>query len=192
MYGSSCVGLRMHFDHLLLSFSRSSSVRRSARFARVPFDAVRGPTEMRRRHVYFNICNRKMLMSHCSFFDSLGEFSNSTHIPLNAMIRSDVTTHGYVAHYYIDDLDNFNVEEQYRLLYDLPDGRYVAPQVKRRMFYKGETASQALEHVRRFLPSPFSPNSLSPSLYDAPSLIDEERWHEARAKLRREGASYKS
>ncbi|KAI4923857.1 hypothetical protein J4E85_008014 [Alternaria conjuncta] len=57
-----------------------------------------------------------------------------------------MTTHGYVANYYIDDLDNFNLEEQYRLLYDLPDGRYVAPQVKRRMFYKGETASQALEH----------------------------------------------
>ncbi|KAI4649702.1 hypothetical protein J4E93_004022 [Alternaria ventricosa] len=108
------------------------------------------------------------------------------------MIRSDMTTHGYVAHYYINDLDKLNVEEQYRLLYDLPDGRYVAPQDKRRMFYKGETASQALEHVRRFLPSPFSPNSLSPSLYDAPSLIDEERWHKARAKLRREGASNKS
>lgn len=100
-----------------------------------------------------------------------------------------MTTHGYVAGYYIDDLDSLDVEEQYRLLYDLPDGRFVAPQVKRRMFYKGETASQALEHVRRFIPAPFSANSLSPSLYDAPSLIDEDRWHEARAKLRREGAS---
>jgi len=43
------------------------------------------------------------------------------------MSRSDMTTHGYVADYYIDDLDNFNVEEQYRLLHDLPDGRFVAP-----------------------------------------------------------------
>ena len=108
------------------------------------------------------------------------------------MIRSALTTHGHVANYYINDLDNFNVEEQYRLLDDLPDGRFVAPQVKRRMFYKGETASQALDHVRRFIPSPFSPNALSPSLYDAPSLINEERWHKARAKLRREGASNKS
>ena len=108
------------------------------------------------------------------------------------MIQSAMTTHGYVANCYIDDLDNFNLEEQYRLLDDLPDGRFVAPQVKRRMFYKGETASQALEQVRRFMPAPFSPNSLSPSLYDAPSLIDEDRWHEVRAKLRREGASYKS
>ncbi|KAI4654983.1 uncharacterized protein J4E78_007162 [Alternaria triticimaculans] len=108
------------------------------------------------------------------------------------MIRSTMTTHGYVADYYVDDLDNFNIEEQYRLLDDLPDGRFVAPQVKRRMFYNGETASQALEHVRRFVPSPFSPNSLSPSLYDAPSLIDEERWHEARVKLRREGVLYRT
>jgi len=108
------------------------------------------------------------------------------------MIPSATTTHGYVAHYYINNLDNFNVQEQYRLLYDLPDGRFVAPQVRQRMFYRGESASQALEHVRQFIPSPFSPNSLSPSLYDAPSLIDEERWHEAGAKLRREGASYKS
>jgi len=106
--------------------------------------------------------------------------------------RGAMNTHGYVANYYIDDLDNFHVEEQYRLLYDLPDGRFIAPQVKRRMFYKGETASQALEHVRRFIPAPISPNSLSPSLYDAPSLIDEERWHEARVKLRREGVLYKT
>jgi len=105
--------------------------------------------------------------------------------------RGAMTTHGYVTNYYIDDLDNFNIEEHYHLLYDLPDGRFVAPQVKRRMFYKGESASQALEHVRRFVPSPFSPNSLSPSLYDAPSLIDEDRWHEARVKLRREGVLYR-
>ena len=54
------------------------------------------------------------------------------------MIQGAMTTHGYVAGYYMDDLDNSNVEEQYRLLYDLPDGRFVAPQVKRRIFYKGE------------------------------------------------------
>ena len=71
----------MRIDHVLISFSFSSSVRRGAQFARVPFDAVRGPTEMLRRHVYFNIRNRKMLMSHGSSFDFLGEFSYSTHTP---------------------------------------------------------------------------------------------------------------
>jgi hypothetical protein len=95
--------------------------------------------------------------------------------------------HGYVAEYFIDDIDSFTLEEQYRLLYDLPDGRFVAPEVKRRMFYKSETASEALKRVRRFLPSPFSPNTLPPSLYDGPSLIDEERWDKARAKLRSKG-----
>ncbi|KAH6868805.1 hypothetical protein BKA58DRAFT_441233 [Alternaria rosae] len=81
--------------------------------------------------------------------------------------------HGYIADYYIDDIDAFTLEEQYRLLYDLPN------------------VSEALEHVRRFLPSPFSPTSLSPSLDDMPSLIDEERWHEARVKLRSQGVFYR-
>jgi hypothetical protein len=94
---------------------------------------------------------------------------------------------GYVAEHFIDDIDSFTLEQQYRLLYDLPDGRFVAPEVKRRKFYKSETASEALKRVHRFLPSPFNPNSLPPSLYDAPSLIDEERWDKARAKLRSKG-----
>lgn len=102
-----------------------------------------------------------------------------------------MTIHGYIADYYIEDIDAFTLEEQYRLLYDLPNSRFVALQVKRRIFYKGETASEALEHVRRFLPLPFSPNSLSPSLDDAPSLIDEERWHEARVKLKSQGVLYR-
>jgi hypothetical protein len=99
-------------------------------------------------------------------------------------------THGYIADYYIDDIDAFTLEQQYRMLHDLPDGRFVAPQVKRRMFYKGESVSEALKHVRRFLPSPFGPNALPRNLYEAPSLIDEERWERARAKLRRQGMLY--
>jgi hypothetical protein len=95
-----------------------------------------------------------------------------------------MNVHGYVAEHFLDDIDSFTPRERYRLLYDLPDGRHVAPEVERRMLYHGEKASEALKRVRRLFPMPFSPNSLSPALYDKPSLIDEERWDKARNKAR--------
>ena len=74
----------MHLDYVLISLSLSSSVHRSARFASVPFDAVRGPTEALRRHFYFNIRNRKMPLSQISSFDFLDEClpRNNTLTPL--------------------------------------------------------------------------------------------------------------
>lgn len=94
--------------------------------------------------------------------------------------------HGHIAERFLSDIDAFTPEQQHRILYDLPDGRYVAPKVKYRMFCKGEKASEALKHVRRLLPMPFSPNTLSHKLYKEPSLIDHERWDEARRRARAE------
>ncbi|OAG14451.1 hypothetical protein CC77DRAFT_1025857 [Alternaria alternata] len=94
--------------------------------------------------------------------------------------------HGYIAERFLSDIDAFTPEQQYRILYDLPDDRYVAPEVKYRMFCKGEKASEALKHVRRLLPMPFSPNTLSPKLYKELSLIDHERWDEAGRRARAE------
>ncbi|KAG9195761.1 hypothetical protein G6011_00882 [Alternaria panax] len=92
--------------------------------------------------------------------------------------------HGYIAERFLDEIDSYTPEEQYYLLYDLPDGRHVAPEVKHRMLYKGEKTSEALKHVRRLLPMPFSPNTLSSNLYKEPSLIDHGRWDKARDKAR--------
>ncbi|KAI4948349.1 hypothetical protein J4E91_005771 [Alternaria rosae] len=66
----------------------------------MPSGAVRRPTKVLRQDFYFNARNRKTPMDQSSFFDSLD--------------------------YYIDDIDAFTLEEQYRLLYDLPNGRFVA------------------------------------------------------------------
>ena len=72
-----------------------------------------------------------------------------------------MSSHDYIAERFLNYIDAFTPEQQYRTLYDLPDGRYVAPEVKYRMFCKGEKASEALKHVRRLLPMPLSPNTLS-------------------------------
>lgn len=97
-----------------------------------------------------------------------------------------MTIHSYVADQYIDDIAFYAPEEQYRLLYDLPDGRLIAPEVSRRIFLNGEKTSEALKPVRCFLPTLFGPNPLSPESYGAPNLIDEERWDKARDKARAE------
>lgn len=97
-----------------------------------------------------------------------------------------MSSHDYIAERFLNYIDAFTPEQQHRILYDLPDGRYVAPEVKYRMFCKGEKASEALKHVRRLLPMPLSPNTLSQKLYKEPSLIDHERWDEARRRARAE------
>lgn len=132
----------------------------------------------------------QLLSLHCaqsrnSTFDSqqvCGFLNNST----RAIVCTAMNILSYIAEHFIDYIDSYTLEEQYRLLYNLPDGRFVAPEVKRRMFYKGEIASEALKHVRRFLPMPFSPNLLPRTLYDAPPLIDEVRWNKARDRARAE------
>ena len=125
-----------------------------------------------------------------STFDSeqvCGFLNNST----RAIIRTAMNIPSYIAEHFVDYIDSYTPEEQYRQLYNLPDGRFIAPEVKHRMFYKGERASEALKHVRWLLPMPFSPNSLPRTLFDAPPLIDEARWnkarHRARAELRSRG-----
>ena len=96
-------------------------------------------------------------------------------------VHGDITAHDR------DDMGSFELEERYRILRDLPDGLLVAPEVKHRPFDMGERSLWALAYVRRPVQWPVPPRALPRTLYDAPSLIDEDRWEEERQELREQG-----
>ncbi|KAF1939226.1 hypothetical protein EJ02DRAFT_352829, partial [Clathrospora elynae] len=93
----------------------------------------------------------------------------------------------YVASHYLDYIDTFPLEQQYRLLHDLPDSHFIGPEVKRQISYYGKSASTALAHACLYMKLPWSPNSLPRELSDALSLIYFDHWDQINEGLRRQG-----
>ncbi|RAR02088.1 hypothetical protein DDE83_008694 [Stemphylium lycopersici] len=111
-----------------------------------------------------------VMLSEGRWHELMGVFSHSP-----AMAE-----YGYVATHHLRHIDFCELERQYRLLRDLPDGRFVTPEIKRRMFHMGEIASEALARLRTFVLAPVKPNAFLRAMRDAPNLIDDEHWERIR------------
>ncbi|KAF2243524.1 hypothetical protein BU26DRAFT_523807 [Trematosphaeria pertusa] len=90
------------------------------------------------------------------------------------------------ANFYLEGIDSLPLEHQYRLLRDLPGGRFLSPEVKLRMYRDGVPASSALL-ARRLGMEPVGVNSLPRHLWNEQCLIDFDHWAGVNEQLSKRG-----
>ncbi|KAF1844843.1 uncharacterized protein K460DRAFT_416211 [Cucurbitaria berberidis CBS 394.84] len=88
-----------------------------------------------------------------------------------------------------EDIDALPLTQHHFPFRDLPDGRFVAPEMKLRMHQYSESAAIALANLRRKFEPLRNPNALPRDLWDKPSLIDFDHWANVNETLRRQGVT---